>query len=67
MQQVEGEYPANIEIAEGTNCLVCYEDMTRDIAVAYKAKEHSEWALATFCINCIRHLLATQVSTAGAL
>ncbi|KAK1934372.1 hypothetical protein X943_003184 [Babesia divergens] len=60
MQQMEGEYPANIDIAEGTNCLVCYEDMTRDIAVAYKAKEHSEWALATFCINCIRHLLATQ-------
>ncbi|CDR96045.1 hypothetical protein, conserved [Babesia bigemina] len=52
--------PPSIEIDDGTSCLICYEDLILSNAVAYKATEDAEWALSTFCIDCIKQLLATQ-------
>ncbi|GFE55557.1 hypothetical protein BaOVIS_029610 [Babesia ovis] len=60
MQENVPETCAHLEIPDGTTCLVCFEDLTRENAVGYKVDKDAEWALATFCIDCIKYLLKTQ-------
>ncbi|KAK1442273.1 hypothetical protein BgAZ_403030 [Babesia gibsoni] len=52
--------PESAELLDNESCLVCYEDLIRDIAVAYQAKEQGGWAVSKFCIDCIKQLLSSQ-------
>ncbi|ORM41366.1 uncharacterized protein BXIN_0753 [Babesia sp. Xinjiang] len=54
------DIPAHLDIPNGATCLVCYDDLDRSNAVAYKVTEGSEWSLSTFCIICVKYMLKTQ-------
>ncbi|EDO05879.1 uncharacterized protein BBOV_IV002820 [Babesia bovis T2Bo] len=61
MDQPVASKPAHLIITDGSTCLVCFEELTRENGVAYKVNDGDDfWALSTFCIECIKHLLKTQ-------
>ncbi|EAN31101.2 hypothetical protein TpMuguga_03g00364 [Theileria parva strain Muguga] len=50
----------SLALPEGSTCLVCFDDLSNQNMVAYKANKDSSWYLSTFCINCIKYLLKIQ-------
>ncbi|XP_955051.1 uncharacterized protein TA04140 [Theileria annulata] len=50
----------SLPLPEGLTCLVCFEDLSNQNMVAYKANKDSSWHLSTFCVDCIKYLLKIQ-------
>ena len=46
--------------SEGSECMVCFDDISAENYVEYKAEENSKWLSALSCQMCIEHLIGTQ-------
>ncbi len=54
---------AHCEPVEGAECACCWDDITEENYVEYRASEGGDWKPSGFCQMCIQHLLKTQWKT----
>mmetsp|Transcript_3314 Transcript_3314/g.4663 ORF Transcript_3314/g.4663 Transcript_3314/m.4663 type:complete len:165 (+) Transcript_3314:40-534(+) len=48
------------EPVDGAECMCCYDDITAENYIEYKASNDGEWLAASFCQTCIEQLLSNQ-------
>ena len=49
--------------ATGSACACCWEDLSDENYVEYRASADGEWKASGFCQDCVGHLLQTQWKT----
>ena len=46
-----------------TDCSVCCDNIDENNFVLYKDQKDADWKSSTFCVSCIKHMLATSWAT----
>eukprot|EP00455_Lapot_gusevi_P032777 TRINITY_DN3575_c0_g1_i3.p2 TRINITY_DN3575_c0_g1~~TRINITY_DN3575_c0_g1_i3.p2 ORF type:complete len:151 (-),score=35.93 TRINITY_DN3575_c0_g1_i3:106-558(-) len=57
---MEGAAQVHAQVAEGTECLCCMEDLSNENYVEYQDKPEGAWLASKFCQTCVEVLINTQ-------